>query len=63
MTAQTTSASGVVECPLCGHEIVLDNVMLNEIVECDGCAAEFEVIGLSPFVLEELEADAEDYGE
>ncbi len=63
MNAQVTSASGQAECPLCAHEIELDDVMLNEIVECDGCAAEFEVIDLDPFVLDELDEDAEDYGE
>lgn len=63
MSVQTATASGEVECPLCAHEIELVTVMLNEIVECDGCASEFEVIDLDPFALEELEEDAEDYGE
>ncbi len=63
MNVQTANVSGEVECPMCAHAIELENVILNEIVECDGCASEFEVIGFDPFVLEELEEDAEDYGQ
>lgn len=55
--------SGEVECPLCANMIELVDVMLNEIVECDGCAAEFELISLDPIALEEMGEDEEDYGE
>ncbi len=57
------TASGTVECPVCAQEITLTDVMQNEIVECEGCAGEFEVLTLSPFSLEELGEDDEDYGE
>ena len=54
--------SGEVECPICGAIIILDNVMMHEIVYCEHCAAEFEIVGVAPFVLEEV-YDEEDYGE
>ncbi|MDE0670989.1 MAG: lysine biosynthesis protein LysW [Caldilineaceae bacterium SB0662_bin_9] len=57
------TASGTVECPVCADDIILTDVMQNEIVECEGCAGEFEVLELDPFSLEELEEDDEDYGE
>ena len=57
------TASGTVECPVCAQEVILTDVMQNEIVECEGCAGEFEVLTLNPFILEELEEDDEDYGE
>lgn len=57
------TAIGTVECPVCAQEIMLFDVMQNEIVECEGCAGEFEVLTLNPFTLEELEEDDEDYGE
>ncbi len=57
------TASGTVECPVCAYEVILADVMQNEIVECEGCAGEFEVLTLNPFTLEELGEDDEDYGE
>lgn len=63
MSAETTLASGAAECPSCGGTATLDNVMLHEIIECDDCAAELEIISLDPIQIEELEADEEDYGE
>jgi lysine biosynthesis protein LysW len=63
MVTNMSMTSGTVSCQNCSADIVLDNVLLNEVVECDDCAAEFEVVGLDPLVLEQLDEDEEDYGE
>lgn len=63
MVANLSLVSGTVSCLNCAAVIELDEVMINEVVECVECAAEFEVIGLEPLELEQLDEDEEDYGE
>lgn len=63
MNAEATLTRGSAECPACGGVIEVQDVMLNEIVECDDCAAEIEITGLEPLALEALDEDEEDYGE
>lgn len=63
MNAEAVLTRGNAECPACGVTIEVQDVMLNEIIECDDCASEFEIIGLEPLALEALAEDEEDYGE
>ena len=55
--------SGTVECLVCGELIELFDVMENEIIECEMCSTEFEILDLDSLTLEELDDDEEDYGE
>lgn len=63
MDVNMSLASGTASCLNCGGEIELEEVLINEVVECDACAAEFEIIGLDPLELEQMDEDEEDYGE
>lgn len=63
MNAEATLTRGSAECPACGEILEVQDVMINEIIECDDCASEFEIIGLEPLALEALDEDEEDYGE
>ncbi len=63
MDVNMSLASGAVSCLHCGGRIELEDVMINEVIECDACAAEFEVVRLDPLELEQLDEDEEDYGE
>jgi len=53
----------MVECPVCGVEIEIDNVEVHEIIECPVCSSELEVVSLDPIILEELPEVEEDWGE
>jgi alpha-aminoadipate carrier protein LysW len=51
-------------CPECQAAVVLPGeVIVTEIVDCDGCAAELEVIGLAPVLLALAPEVEEDWGE
>ena len=52
------------ECPVCGSEIVLEGkYQKNEIIDCETCGAELEIIKLDPLTLEEAPEEQEDWGE
>tara|TARA_A100000164_G_C21944513_1_gene792811 strand:+ start:9765 stop:9941 length:177 start_codon:yes stop_codon:yes gene_type:complete len=52
------------ECPVCGTKIDLpDDVEENEIIDCETCGAELEVISLNPIKFEEAPEEEEDWGE
>ena len=52
------------QCLECGAEItVADDVMQGEILTCDDCGAELEVIELEPLTLEMAPLEMEDWGE
>ena len=51
------------ECPECGAELKLEDVMEGEIVDCPDCGVELEVIGLEPLTLELAPEEEEDWGE
>ncbi len=52
------------ECPECAAEVVLaDDVVEGEIVTCEECEVELEVMSLSPVVLEMAPEEEEDWGE
>ena len=61
MELQTVSAQS--ECPECFDEIQLEAVMQNEIVQCEGCGVDLEVIELDPVTLELAPEEEEDWGE
>jgi len=52
------------ECPVCGAELALANDLVKgELLECDDCGTELEVIGLAPVVLKEAPEAEEDWGQ
>lgn len=60
MIATTTG----IACPVCGGEVSLStDTVVNELIDCEECASELEVISLDPPQLEEAPEAAEDWGE
>jgi alpha-aminoadipate carrier protein LysW len=52
------------ECPVCGAELTLaDDVVKGELLECDDCGSELEVVSLDPVKLEEAPEAEEDWGQ
>ena len=51
------------ECPECGAEITLSNVLRGEIVQCPDCGADLEVTSVEPVQLELAPMEQEDWGE
>ena len=52
------------ECPVCAAEIKLANdAMVSEIVVCEDCGAELEIVGLDPVKLDEAPSTEEDWGQ
>jgi alpha-aminoadipate carrier protein LysW len=51
------------ECVECGSPIELENPELGELVVCETCGAELEVVGLEPLKLQAAPEEAEDWGE
>ena len=52
------------ECPVCAAEIELaKDAMAGELIVCDDCGAELEIIGLDPVKLDEAPATEEDWGQ
>ena len=64
MNAQTQlQGAGIEECPLCATKIAAANYELAEVIVCQGCDAELEVISVSPLTLAEAPEVEEDWGE
>ncbi len=52
------------ECPVCAGEIKLaDDAMTGELIVCDDCGAELEIVGLDPVKLAEAPSAEEDWGQ
>lgn len=52
------------ECIECGAVLnVAENVMLGEILTCDECGTELEVVSLEPLTLDFSPMEMEDWGE
>ena len=52
------------ECPVCATSISVNSEVVKiEIIDCDTCGAELEVIELGPLKLEEAPEEQEDWGE
>ena len=57
-------SAGPADCPMCREELVLPGELLvTEILECDSCGAELEVMALRPLVLALAPEVEEDWGE
>jgi alpha-aminoadipate carrier protein LysW len=60
----TTTRITMSECPVCGAKLALsDDLVKGELLECDDCGTELEVIGLAPVVLKEAPEAEEDWGQ
>jgi alpha-aminoadipate carrier protein LysW len=57
------NVSGINGCPMCAFEILGDNYLEGEVLTCEGCSAELEVVGLEPLRLAEAPEVEEDWGE
>lgn len=52
------------ECPVCGLEIKKpEGTVKGELIECDDCGTELEVISVDPFNVSEAPQVEEDWGE
>ena len=52
------------ECTVCGAELALsDGLVKGELLECDDCGTELEVISLDPLKLAEAPEAEEDWGQ
>ena len=53
-----------VECPVCAAEVeVPADAMQNELIVCEECGTELEVVSLDPLEVEEAPETEEDWGE
>ena len=52
-----------VTCPECGANLTLENPELGELLICDDCGAELEVVSVEPLKVEPAPEEAEDWGE
>ncbi len=54
----------MVECPVCGAEVtVADDAVVGELMQCEDCGTELEVIDVSPPKVAEAPNTEEDWGE
>jgi alpha-aminoadipate carrier protein LysW len=52
------------ECPVCAAEISMpDDAMAGEVIVCNDCGAELEIINLKPVELAEAPTAEEDWGQ
>ena len=52
------------ECPVCGAELSLSSDLVKgELMECDDCGTELEVVSVDPVKLEEAPEAEEDWGQ
>jgi len=58
------SGDNMVECIVCGTNLdIKEGTRLNEIIICEECGSELEVISLSPLQVKEAPQEEEDWGE
>lgn len=55
--------TSIAACPLCATQLAAEDRELGEVIICEGCDAELEVIAVSPFTLAEAPEVEEDWGE
>lgn len=54
----------MIECVTCGAELnIKAGTELNEIIICNDCGAELEVVSLNPLKIAEAPKEEEDWGE
>ena len=52
------------ECPVCAADVDLaDDAMAGELIVCEDCGAELEIVGLDPVKLNEAPSAEEDWGQ
>ena len=52
------------ECPVCGADIVLEKgTVKGELIECNDCGTELEVVSVDPIIISEAPQEEEDWGE
>jgi alpha-aminoadipate carrier protein LysW len=52
------------ECPVCAAEVTIaDDAMAGEVLVCEDCGAELEIIALKPIKLAEAPTAEEDWGQ
>ena len=52
------------ECPVCGADLSLsDDLEKGELLECDDCGTELEVVSVDPVKLQEAPEAEEDWGQ
>lgn len=52
------------ECPVCAAEVEISpDPVEGELLECDDCGVELEILALDPFTLGEAPEAEEDWGE
>jgi len=55
---------GMPECPVCGAEpTISDDPVEGELLECEECGVELEILALDPITLGEAPDAEEDWGE
>lgn len=56
--------SNVAECPICGADIeLLDDTVEGELLTCEDCGTELEVLSVDPPEVTEAPQEEEDWGE
>jgi alpha-aminoadipate carrier protein LysW len=53
----------MIACPECAADIELNGVIVGEIVQCEDCSAELEILSVSPLEVGLAPAEEEDWGE
>ena len=57
-------ANSECDCPVCDYRLTKEtDTVAGELIECRDCGAELEVIGITPFAVEEAPMEDEDWGE
>jgi len=52
------------ECPVCAADVELaDDAMASELIVCEDCGAELEIVSLDPAKLAEAPSAEEDWGQ
>ncbi len=54
----------VLRCEVCDADIVFEeDIEINELIDCDDCTTEFEIISLNPLTIQEAPMESEDWGQ
>lgn len=51
------------ECPECAAQLTLDGAVVGELLRCQECGADLEVVSLDPATLALAPSEEEDWGE
>jgi alpha-aminoadipate/glutamate carrier protein LysW len=53
----------MIACPECAADVELNGVIVGEIVQCEDCSAELEILSVNPVEVGLAPAEEEDWGE